>query len=161
MLAQSVADNLVCLHLESQNADYGEVSVTLNDLAQELPNGFHDTEFRTIAIDYEMRRVTIDVSVWVATESSARELYRDGVLTIEGLQFLSIEPPDPRYRFAEGRPVDVDLAEGPSETRPPVMSSIPADCFSAGFFVRDWNGFIYVAAREASLEWKGSAYDRS
>ena len=41
------------------------------------------------------------------------------------------------------------------------MGAIPTDCFASGFFVSDWNSFIYVAGRHAGLEWRGEPYDRS
>ena len=135
--------------------------MTLEELDRILPNGFHDSEIKSIAIDYAESHVTIDISIWIATESTEIERYRDATLSITGLQFLTIEPPDPRYKFAANRRLRVDLAPGSSGQPLPAASAIPADCFAARFFVADWNSFIHVAARDTSLAWAGEAFDRS
>lgn len=139
-----------------------EASVTLEDLAIELPNGFHDSEFKTITIDYDKRRVVVELSVWLGDMHSEteRERYRDAELAIEGLQFMSIEPPDPRYKLGENRRLWVDLCAGPKKEKVGAVSAVSRECFVSGFFVADWNSFIYVAAREASLRWIGEAFNR-
>lgn len=106
--------------------------MTLEELAHGLPNGFHDSEFKTVLVDYDHRRITIEVSVWVATEDGARELYRDGTLSITGLQLLTVEPPDPRYEFSDNRRLWVDLVDGPTQSQVPAISAIPSDCFASG-----------------------------
>jgi hypothetical protein len=39
--------------------------VTLEELENTLPNGLHDAEVRRITVDYERRKVTLEVAVWV------------------------------------------------------------------------------------------------
>jgi hypothetical protein len=137
--------------------------VTLEELAQTLPNGLHDAEFQSIFVDYARRQVVVSVSVWVGDMDEGlapREGYRDGELLFEGLQFIAIEPPDARYPFAEGSSVCVDLYDAPLKSPPDAVSRVPADCFAAKVFVREWNSSIYIAARSAKLSWKGETYDR-
>ena len=140
-----------------------EVSVTLEELAQTLPNGFHDAEVKAIAIDYVGRRVVFDVSVWVGdmeAKAAPREGYRDGEVVIEGLRFIVVEPPDPRYPFGREAPVRVSGCERVSASEMPVVSAVPVGCFVSRFFVVDWNSFIYVAGVGAELTWASDAYDR-
>jgi hypothetical protein len=40
------------------------------------------------------------------------------------------------------------------------VAGVPDDHFTFGFFVQDWNSCIYLAAKEASLEWSGEPYAR-
>jgi hypothetical protein len=39
--------------------------MTLLEIEQSLPNGLHDSEVHKITIDYERRKVTVDLAVWV------------------------------------------------------------------------------------------------
>ena len=138
--------------------------MTLDELDQTLPNGFHDSEIRSLRVDYLKRRVALELAVWLGDmerKDAPREAYRDGELTLDGLQFLAIEPPDPRYPFAEHNPLRVDLTGGASKSEVPAVGRIATDCFVASFFVVDWNSHIHVAARNATIEWKGELYDRS
>jgi hypothetical protein len=72
--------------------------MTLEELESSLPNGLHDAEVRRISIDYEHRKVTLELAVWVGKMEDPpdrREAYRDGRIEISGLLFMVIEPPDP------------------------------------------------------------------
>lgn len=39
--------------------------MTLEDIAAELPNGFHDAFLRRLTLDYADRRATLALNVWV------------------------------------------------------------------------------------------------
>jgi len=137
--------------------------VTLDELGRTLPNGFHDSEIRSIRVDYSKRTVALELAVWVGDmdgKDAPREAYRDGEVSIDGLQFLAIEPPDPGYPFKERNRLRVDLTKGASKSDIPAVGRIASGCFVASFFVDDWNSHIHVAARSASIEWKGEQYDR-
>jgi hypothetical protein len=76
--------------------------MTLLEIEQLLPNGLHDAEVRKITIDYERRKVTVDLAVWVGEMDDPperREAYKEGQLEISGLLFFAIEPPDASYPF--------------------------------------------------------------
>jgi hypothetical protein len=136
---------------------------TLDELGQTLPNGFHDAEIKALSVDFGTRQVTMELSVWVGDmddEVAPKEAYRDGQLVTEGLEFIVMEPPDPKYPYSKVDRLWVDLADGPSGSQVPAASQLPTECFSSGLFVRDWNSFIYLAARSARLEWRGGMYDR-
>ena len=49
--------------------------MTLNEVAETLPNGFHDAELRRIELDYDLRSCRIQVDVWVGDmdDTSRRE----------------------------------------------------------------------------------------
>ena len=76
--------------------------MTLDELAQTLPNGFHDSRLASIRIDYDRRELTLDIEVWIgdmnAEELASRETHRPAVLTLYGLEFCAIESPDPGSR---------------------------------------------------------------
>src|SRR5262245_64560295 len=97
------------------------------------------------------------MDIWVSPGPDStdvpREAYRPAEVVIEGLQFLAMDAPDPRYHFwRDDLTVDLVTVE---RDRLPVLERIPADCFCAQFWVGEWNGFIYLAGRNATLNWTG------
>lgn len=131
------------------------VSDSLDEIQINLPNGLHDAEIKSIVINYVERTIVIDLMLWVGdvelSDKAAREAYVDGVLTISGIHFCVIEPPDFRYAYAEGKAIRIDSGSG----LPPHVSfsaDPPADAFDHWFFIQDWNSFIYFRARNAHLE---------
>jgi hypothetical protein len=128
---------------------------TLKEMAAQLPNGFHDTLISACAVDFVARTVEFDVRVWTgdmdSSQESEREQYRAGRLVIAGLAFCQFEAPDPRYPFADRRPISVDLCE--PEASHPITSTLPANVFSGRFFVSTWNSFIHLAGEHATLDW--------
>ncbi len=79
--------------------------MTLEEIADSLPNEFHDTHIKSISIDYLMRTAKFDLEIWVgdsaAINEEEREAYRNARLTLSGLLYCVIEPPDPRYDYSE------------------------------------------------------------
>ena len=135
--------------------------MTLRELEQTLPDGFHDAEFRSVLIDYARHRVVIEGTFCVGDPDgkvAPTEARRDAELVIDGLQFVAIEPPDPQYKFAVRDYLWVDLVEGPKVPKVPAASNLPPGCFVSAFFVSDWNAFLQVAGESASLAWKGEMF---
>ncbi len=61
----------------------------------------HDAELLSLNIDYVQATAEFTLSVCIGDPSSdtksIREARHTGILTVTGLEMLSIEPPDPRY----------------------------------------------------------------
>ena len=136
-----------------------QAKMTLSELAGTLLNGFHDSEVDLIGIDYSKHEVTFSIAVWVgdpsSTDAEARETYRKGTLTLSGMVFCIIEPPDPRYPYCEKDRIVVDTGEVKNlKKRPAVqLPPVPEGMFLNWIYVREWNSFIYVAAQNAALAW--------
>ena len=135
--------------------------MTLQELDDSLPNGFHDAYFRSIAIDYERRTVTITSSILVGLPDEApgmRDRMRDAVVVIEGLEFVSIEPPAERNDYKPGRPLWVDFVgrgtTGGSD------GETAGDCFVGEFYVHDWNSTIRLSGRNVRLVWVDEGAER-
>lgn len=131
--------------------------MTIEEIANTLPNGFHDAQIKGIGINYIEREVTMDLELWVSDSvKDNSEDYREADMKLLGLLFLVMEPPDPRYDFQEKKPLWVDAmpleASKSTATQLPVV--LPEKAFTYSFFVHDWNAFIHVAAMDASLSWK-------
>jgi hypothetical protein len=69
---------------------------TLVEIAQSLPNGFHDARVRECHWDFVARTLAFELDIWVAEDAVAteRERYRPARLLIVGLAFCQMEPPD-------------------------------------------------------------------
>ena len=99
--------------------------MTLNELAETLPNGFHDSRVVTIMVDYARRELRFGMRIWVgdlySPDEIEREAYRTAVVTLSGLLFCVIEPPDPRYpyRDADALTIDTDTVDSLSGRQRP------------------------------------------
>ena len=137
----------------------GAVLVTLTEISESLPNGFHDAEVLALSIDFTAAVAVWDMSIWVGDAASGdervREEYRSARLLIYGVRLLTFEPPASGYPFSTPGTLTVDLDALDVAATP--LHTLPAGCFASRFFVYEWNAFIDVVAADASLEWKSSA----
>ena len=134
--------------------------MTLEELADTLPDGFHDAQISSVSIDYIKReaRLIIDLSVGdpSSEDEELRDAYREGELKLSGLLYWVIEPPHANYPYAESKQLWVDAGALRSASFKPSVKlpePLPAGAFASWIFVQDWNSFMFVAAMDASLEW--------
>ncbi len=131
------------------------------ELGRTLPNGFHDAVFKTFKVDYVSRELVIECDILIGDAGGGsyeiREGYAQGTLTLSGLQFLVIEPPDSRYSFEEGalELTSNGCVEGQEfKSTAPKLPIVPEEAFVHWFFVSNWNSLIFVSALEANFTWK-------
>lgn len=137
--------------------------MTLEEISDSLPNGFHDAQIKKLNLDYVNREATFDLEIWIGTDSSTkgeeRDAYREARLTLSQLLFCVVEPPDPNYPYQEGKPLWVDAGSSlPTQTSTSIRlpEPLPEGAFIHWFFVNNWNAFIHVAAENARLEFLDS-----
>jgi hypothetical protein len=85
--------------------------MTLEELADTLPNGFHDAQVSSVSIDYVEREARLNIDLWVGVPSEdeeLREAYREGELKLSGLLYWVIEPPDANYLYGKSKQLRVD-----------------------------------------------------
>ncbi|CAN5517968.1 hypothetical protein BH20ACI3_BH20ACI3_09210 [soil metagenome] len=128
--------------------------MTLEEIADTLPNGFHDAQINSISINYEKREVTIDLEIWVSDSvEDDSEKYLAAELKLLHFLFCVIEAPDATYPYHEEKALWVDAfsdkSNNVSSTHLP--GALPEGAFSYLFFVNDWNSFIRVAALDAEI----------
>lgn len=136
--------------------------MTLDDIDASLPNGFHDAYVERVEVDYPGAIAKIRLQLHVGTSDDPPgkcEARRLAELRLAGLVYWVAEPPHPAYLgsgMADKLVIDVGpLANFREEGRQALPPSAPTDAFENWIFVRNWNAFIYLAAREAALEWCG------
>ena len=85
--------------------------MSLEELENTPPHGLHDAEVQRSAVDYEHRKVTFALAVWVGDMDDPperREAYKSGRLEITGLISLVMEPPNARYAFRISSKLKID-----------------------------------------------------
>jgi hypothetical protein len=101
--------------------------------------------------------LTLDIDIWVgdlgADAQERREAYRPLQVLIDRLLFAVIEPPDPKYPFSNSSGLTVDSCDMRKGLSSELMSSLPSDAFFRSLWVNEWNAFIHIGARTASLVW--------
>ena len=133
--------------------------MTLAELEQTLPNGFHDAKIERISIDYVERTVICDMHLLVGLPEES-EGDRDGMrrarVTMTDFYYCVIEAPDTRYSFHD--PDAIWVSGEVSESRffaamESLSKQIPKNGVPYSFFVHDWNSFIHIAAGSAESTW--------
>ena len=127
--------------------------MTIEEIDDSLPNGFHDSYVAAISIDYAKREATFTLKV------DAQEAYRPAELKLSGLLYLVVEPPDRPFGEEEfSRGSEPWITENSSDfglldSAPELPEPIPQGAFRHWFFNSHHNCFIYVAATDASFGW--------
>jgi hypothetical protein len=135
--------------------------MTLDEIADLLPNGFHDSEIRGISVDYVRREATIKWTVDLTDpeEPHKQPATRDVTVVLRGVKYFFIEAPQANYPFECPGSIDVTDsvdssvcdATGKPLVSPELLSAAPHQRFANSLFVNDWNSFIHIAADEAEL----------
>ena len=135
--------------------------MTLTEIEDNLPNGLHDAEVERIEIDYEKKRAKFTLLLWTgdlsSQDESVQESSQEADLTLTGLIYCIIEPPDPNYSFLKASPITIgagSATEDPIKTETILPKNFPDGAFAYWFFVHEWNSFIHIAAMDASIELK-------
>ncbi len=134
--------------------------MTLSEIDDQLPNGFHDAEVGEFAWNFLSDTAFFDVSFWIGDEINVNKRRR-GRVELQQIRFISIEPPDPRqsdpkpYHPSRGSLQIDGLLTDETNCRNFVQHktelSPETEIFS--FYVSNWNSFIHIAAADAKLIW--------
>ena len=130
--------------------------MTLEEIENSLPNGLHDAEVRALLVDYERHNVTLQVSVWIGNMDDPperREAYKEAKLEIREFSFVIMEPPDGEYPYARPGTLCVDGCDLRKNIPAKLLRSLPENHFFRSLWVNEWNAFVHIAARDASIEW--------
>ncbi len=133
--------------------------MTLEEIENSLPNGLHDAEIRRISVDYEQRKLSFDLAVWIADVDDPpekREAYKSARLEISGLVYLILEPPDAKYPYRISSKLRIDSLDNKPDLDVDLLESLPANAFCRRFFVSEWNSCIRFAALSAEIHWDDS-----
>jgi hypothetical protein len=136
--------------------------MTLAQINETLPNGFHDAEIEQFIWDFSQDTAVLKINFWTATEEDQDpEKYQRGIIEIHKIVFIAVDPPDPAqygpkpYRGSggtlqiDGMVADEKIFPMLSQLKP----SLPSEIEVFSFYVENWNSFLHIAAAEAILNW--------
>jgi hypothetical protein len=112
-------------------------SMTLEEIEQSLPNGFHDARITDITLDYPKRECKFGLEI-LFSEPHEKDLetYRAATLTLSRFLYCVIEAPDENYPFADEKTLWIDAGSDKlnhlSSTQLP--GRLPKGAFSYWFF---------------------------
>jgi|SRR5271154_2495558 hypothetical protein len=136
--------------------------MTLDELDQALPNGFHDAEIFSYELDFvgAIAKFHLNLLVgWPDDPEAERQKHQEATMVVSGLCFLSIDPPASTYPFVlDGKPICVSGDSAQTDTLPSLpdlAAQFPGGTWCYRFFVHNWNAFMYIAARDAQVTWVG------
>lgn len=123
--------------------------MNIQELADSLPNGFHDALLHSQEVDYDARTVIFTVDLWIGDIDSEtlREAYRSGQLKIKELEYLVIDPPDASYD--QTSPHQIDLCDA----LPDYPQYKSDGSFRARFYSASTNSFIHFSGRADSFQY--------
>lgn len=126
--------------------------MTLEEIDQSLPNGFHDSTITAVRLNYAQRTAEMDMELLMSgPDDEDTEKYRPATLSLTELIYFVIEPPGvPNTSHAEPSLVDGGSSEL-DQFAYRLPKPLPAGAFTYWFFVNDWNAFIHVAALSAEI----------
>ncbi|MCU1285817.1 MAG: hypothetical protein JWO13_2167 [Acidobacteriales bacterium] len=131
--------------------------MTIDEVEDTLPNGFHDAELHSIQIDYGAKIAKFVITADMTAPDEAVEVNdRKVELIVSGLIFISIDAPDPSYPYTEksyriggffssGKEIEALKVQG-------INAALPPGAFYNVAFVNDWNSFIHVTGMNAELK---------
>lgn len=135
--------------------------MNFREIEQSLPNGFHDAKIERISLDYLSGSLLMNMRILTGTPGEPnQDEYGPAEVKASGLYFCSIESPDPNYPFRpSGHPLGVsgDNSGKSSSEISDLVSKLPPGTSCYRFFVEQWNSFIYVAASDVRISWRGTA----
>jgi len=137
-----------------------KVGRSLREIDDDLPNGFHDALLEAVTVSFASNSAELDLRLFVGDPAAAteeeREAYKRAKLRLSELVYFVVDPPAPGHECRKGNALRIDAGDATNEsapTAPKPQSVLPTDAFAYWFFVDQWNSFIHVAARSASLQW--------
>jgi hypothetical protein len=143
-----------------QGPGEGLKGMNLTDLAETLPNGFHDAQLHRYQMDFAAERLVIELDVWVGDmeDRARREAYRPARLTLGAVRSFVMEPPASEDPWLDRGSVTIDTGVGERWEGSGSLPATPPGFFRAHFFIQELNTFFHALAENASLEWLGDEY---
>src|SRR5438045_9516614 len=111
-------------------------------------SSFHDSTINNIRIDLLTREVMLEcvIDVGEANDDGAEPEQSRGVLTLTGLLYIALEPPNSNYLYEEnGLNISYDgSVETTSFKAPihPLPARLPTEAFAHGVFSANWNIYL-------------------
>jgi len=131
-----------------------DAAMTLRELMEGLPWGLHDAYLEALAVDWPRATASLTLRLMI---SERQDQERRARVDLTGLVFCSIEPPgiapERGYMPTPAEGLWISDGDGAAPSAASALPAIPEGCFLHWLFVKDWNRFMHICARDASLTW--------
>ena len=132
--------------------------MTLAQLEDTLPNGFHDAVLHGVDVRIDENRVILRMAVDLGVYPTPGPLLQEAEVILDSLQMILFDAADPRGRLEAGQSPDIN-GFTPTETQFPGLSSVPGEIrknLHSIYLGGDWKCFLHVAGEAARIVWKNS-----
>lgn len=125
--------------------------MTIEELEDTLPNGFHDAFLVGIEVDFVEGKCSVMLDV--DADDPDPEVFRRVKLQLSGLCLFIADPPDLREPFSSGSiwTCGYPTSEQMLPNLELYRKSAPTGAFFYSFFLHHYNCFIHLAATDAEL----------
>jgi hypothetical protein len=131
--------------------------MTLEQLEDELPNGLHDAQIRSIARNFENGTLALGVRILVGLPGHSpgeRDEYRNGCIMFTGVQLCVTETPDAASAFPALGSVTFSASRSEADLFPAnIVERLTPGIDMYSLFVLDWHSHIHIAASNISFHW--------
>jgi len=119
-----------------------------------FPNGLHDAELLSIAVDFVAATVLclVDVDLSDPADPATEGSSRPARLLFADIAFVVLDPPE-RQMPGPFKPAWIDAGSGDPHTSPRPDLKAPDGGFLAWLYLESSNGFVRIGARSASIAW--------
>lgn len=132
----------------------------LIEIESNLPNGFHDSQLLSFAVDHERNTAVLKFNIDISdSDGDGTFLYRKAEISFASLLYFAVEPPSVDFanEYGDGPNVQ-DICSDSSDFsllkhEPKLPKLLPDGYFAHWFYAGNDNNFIYLAAKNADLRW--------
>jgi hypothetical protein len=132
--------------------------MTLEKLEEELPNGLHDAQIRSITRNFENRSLTLEVRILIGLPDDPpgkRDEYRNGCITFTGVELFVVEVPDASSASLWSGSVYFSVSRSDVDTFPvEIVKKLTPRINMYTFFLLHWISNIHVAASDMTFGWE-------
>jgi hypothetical protein len=131
--------------------------MTLEELAETLPNGLHDARIKSLTHDYQEATVKLEVEILVGMPDDPppdRFRYRQGNILFRQVLFCAIETPENERIL--GHPASIWFKfwrMEPGVLPEKIAKSLPQESLCYCLYILEWESQIHIAAGDVSFSW--------
>jgi hypothetical protein len=130
--------------------------MTLAEIEKQLPNGLHDADLKAFAVDLANGKLILEIDVdYSSAEPPAADLDLHTVkITVTGLCYFKIDPPDLLNGYAVAAASDIDAGDDPVQkflVDAAVAKRLPQGSFLHWIFLSAWNSIMVIGGMDARI----------
>ena len=132
--------------------------MSLEEIDESLPNGFHDAKLVGLEIDYVHQIAVFETNVLIGLPDEPveiRDRYRLGTLRFSGVSFIVVDPPAANSAFLQPGAATFSWSRLDAAESPHMAALMPSDSNvqAYSFYVQKWYSSIHLAARDVGFVW--------